>query len=66
MDKDISFWQTFVATVLGNLVTVWFLYGCYRIHKAEQMDRDEKIIWRGAILAPLLFTAGGIWIIWQG
>lgn len=60
---DSLFFQVLVATVAGNLITVWFLYSFYRIHQAEKTDSDEKLIWYGGVIMPALMTAAGIYII---
>lgn len=59
---DDLFWRILVATVAGNLLTVWFLYSVYRLTKAEQSDDAPRAVWYGGMLAPLFIVICGILI----
>ncbi len=63
---EADFWKLVVACTLANMLTVWFLYSVYRLTKAEKAHQDEKPIWYGGMIVPLLFIAGSIWMLKTG
>lgn len=60
---DSSFWTVFVATVAGNLLTVWFLFSVYKLAKAESIRADEKRIWYAGAIMPTMIVAAGVYLL---
>jgi len=51
-----------VATItFANLLTAWFLWGCWRardIHEGDHIDGTTVL----SLICPLLFCAGGLYL----
>lgn len=54
--------MTAAAVVLGNLLTVWFIYCMYHLTQREKQGKRLPIwlCWGGAF--PLLFSAGAVYL----
>jgi hypothetical protein len=55
-----------VAVLLGNLLTVGFLYCGYQINRAEKEQRSASaFLYFGFALMPL-FMAAGVYLLFKG
>ncbi len=61
---NVPFWQIFTAVMLGNFLTIMWLWGFYKLNKADEQDRLSSVHWTNyaLVIVPMLMTAGGLYL----
>lgn len=62
MDK-FQFFQVVLAVLVGNMLTIMFLYGMYHITRAEREGRENELGPASYVMVamPPLITGIGVW-----
>ncbi|MBG6178770.1 ABC-type Fe3+ transport system permease subunit [Labrenzia sp. EL_208] len=63
---DLAFWKILTAVLLGNLLTIGFLYCAYHINRAEKEGRPPTFILLLGFALPGLFVAIGAYTLANG
>ncbi len=61
---NIPFWQIFTAVMFANFVTIMWLWGFYRLNKADAEDDLHRLHWTNFayVIVPMLFTGAALYL----